>query len=186
MRAFIAVEIPNSVHQALANAQARFREAAIGPRWTPPDGFHLTLKFLGQVPEERVHAIREKLAPLGKFEGFGVEVRGFGFFPNARGPRVLWAGVHAPPALAQLAARVDDAMAALGFEREARDFHPHLTLARFKIPRPQTALERLLAEASQDTLGSFEVSEFFLWESKLSPGGASYRQVERFPKSPAA
>lgn len=71
-------------------------------------------------------------------------------------------------------------MVELGFKREARDFHPHLTLARFRDPRPQAALERLLAETREESLGGFEVSEFFLWESQLSPAGAAYRKIERF------
>jgi 2'-5' RNA ligase len=77
-------------------------------------------------------------------------------------------------------------MEKLGFAREARPFAPHLTLGRFKIPRPQPALEALLEqndEASLDVgLGGFEVSEFFLFESKLSPQGAEYRKVARFPE----
>ncbi len=180
MRAFIAIETPETICQRLAKAQARFRAAAIGARWTAPQGFHLTLKFLGQVADDRIQVVSRKLATLGKFGSFRVEVRGFGFFPSRRQPRVFWVGIQAPPELTELAARIEDAMVELGFKREARDFHPHLTLARFRDPRPQAALERLLAETREESLGGFEVSEFFLWESQLSPAGAAYRKIERF------
>lgn len=181
MRAFIAIETPEEISRKLAEAQARFRQTAMAARWTAPNGFHLTLKFLGQIADHDAKAVSDKLAALGSFEKFRVEVRGFGYFPNARGPRVLWAGIQAPPALAELAGRVEDAMAELGFEREGRDFHPHLTLARFKFPRPQPALAPLVTEMSERTFGWFEVSEFFLWESELSPAGASYRKLARLP-----
>jgi 2'-5' RNA ligase len=94
---------------------------------------------------------------------------------------VFWAGIVAPPALGELAGRVEDSMANLGFAREGRAYRPHLTLARFRNPRPQPALSELLGQESETTIGHFEVSEFFLFESKLSPHGAEYRKVGRFP-----
>jgi 2'-5' RNA ligase len=107
-------------------------------------------------------------------------VKGFGFFPNARRPRVLWVGVEAPGALQELGKKIESAMERHGFGREDRPFTPHLTLARFKSPRPQPGLERLLAEHRDESLGSFEVSEFVLFESKLSPKGAEYKRVASF------
>ena len=111
-----------------------------------------------------------------------MEVKGFGFFPQAQRPRVFWAGVAAPPALAELAARVESHMEKIGFAREDRAFSPHLTLARFQVPRPQPALEAAVAGRATASLGKFEASEFFLFESKLSPQGAQYRKVMRFPQ----
>jgi 2'-5' RNA ligase len=73
-------------------------------------------------------------------------------------------------------------MEKLGFVREDRPFTPHLTLARFKIPRPQPALQSHLERLGEPSLGSFKVSEFFLFESKLSPQGAEYRKLARFPQ----
>jgi 2'-5' RNA ligase len=73
-------------------------------------------------------------------------------------------------------------MAGLGFAREDRPFTPHLTLARFKVPRPQPGLQTLVEQHRDATMGHFEVSEFFLFESRLSPHGAEYRKVVRFPR----
>ena len=181
MRAFIAIELPGSIREALAREQARFRAVCQDARWVRPEGIHLTLKFLGGISAEQEAMVKKALGQMKLFEKFTIRANGFGFFPNARRPRVFWASLEAPPDLAQLAARVESALAPLGFPPENCPFKPHLTLARFKIPRPQPKLEALVAAAGNPLLGSFEVSEFFLWESRLLPSGAEYHKVARFP-----
>jgi 2'-5' RNA ligase len=183
MRAFIAIELPESIHEALRKEQARFRAVCPDARWTRPEGIHLTLKFLGEISGQQEAEVKNALSRMERFEKFTVKAQGFGFFPDAKRPRVFWAGLDAPPALAWLAAQVEGALAPLGFPPENRAFKPHLTLARFKIPRPQPRMEAILAEQKSPLLGIFEVSEFFLWESRLLPGGAEYRKVARFPNS---
>jgi len=183
MRAFIAIDLPEPLHAALAKAQQGFSSAVREARWTRPEGIHLTLKFLGEISDAQTKQVVEALVQIGLFEPFSVEVKGFGFFPRAQRARVFWAGVTAPPALAELAARVEDGMVKIGFAREDRAFSPHLTLARFQVPRPQQALEAAIAARVNTSLGKFEASEFFLFESKLSPQGAQYRKVMRFPRS---
>ena len=181
MRTFIAIDLPEPLHLALAEAQRAFRSACPEARWTRPEGIHLTLKFLGEISDAQLRQAVEALHAIGPISAFPVELKGFGFFPQARRPRVFWAGIEAPPALAELAERVERAMEKVGFLREERPFTPHLTLARFNVPRPQPALEAALASREAASLGRFEASEFFLFESKLSPNGAQYRKVSRFP-----
>ena len=182
MRAFIAVDLPEHVRVALADAQQAFRGASREARWTRPEGIHLTLKFLGEITDAQTKQVVEALTRIGRFEPFSIEVKGFGFFPQARRPRVFWAGIAAPPALAELASRVESSMEIAGFAREDREFAPHLTLARFQVPRPQPELEAAVVGRSNGLLGEFEVSGFFLFESKLSPQGAQYRKVMHFPR----
>lgn len=182
MRAFIAIELPASIREALAREQARFRAVSADARWTRPEGIHLTLKFLGDISAGQEAEVKNALGRIERFERFTVRVEGFGFFPDAKRPRVFWAGLEAPPGLARLAAQVESAMACVGFPPEDRPFRPHLTLARFTNPRPQPKFGPLLAAEEGPPLGSFEVSEFFLWESRLLPGGAEYRKVARFPR----
>jgi len=182
VRAFIAIDLPEPIHAWLAREQQTFRTACPEARWTRPEGIHLTLKFLGEISSAQVAEVTEALGALGRIEPFAVEVEGFGFFPNARRPRVFWAGIKAPPALAQLAERVEASMEKLGFSREQRPYQPHLTLARFQDPRPQPALQELLDRKENPSVGHFQASEFFLYESKLSPQGATYRRVARFPR----
>ena len=105
MRAFIAIELPEEIRDELRRRQQAFH--AICPRsavcrdarWTRPEGIHLTLKFLGEISEDTSQRVIEALDGLGTVKKFQVEVRGFGFFPDARRPRVFWAGVSASPAL---------------------------------------------------------------------------------------
>ena len=193
MRAFIAIDLPETVRTALRQQQAELKEllAAANPtkpkqdseiQWTNPAGIHLTLKFLGEINDAQVQQVNEALSGLEPFKEFSVEVRGFGFFPSAHRPRVLWAGIAAPPELALLEQRVEECMEKIGFEREQRDFNPHLTLARFKAPRPRPALNATVERHITLSLGSFAVSEFFLFESKLSPRGAEYRRIMSFPQ----
>lgn len=181
MRAFIAIELSESIREALSREQARFRALCPDARWTRPEGIHLTLKFLGEISDKRVTQVRQALQHMEPIEKFTVRVQDFGFFPDARRPRVFWAGLDAPPELARLAMLVESAMSPLGFPPEDRAFRPHLTLARFKVPRPQPRLQALLARQAGQLLGTFETSEFFLWESRLSPCGAEYRKIARFP-----
>jgi 2'-5' RNA ligase len=181
MRAFIAIDLPESIHQEMARQQATFRSLCRDARWTRPEGIHLTLKFLGEISDSQVNEVTEALQALGGFPQSSVEIKGFGFFPDARRPRVFWAGVVAPPELAQLAGRVEEAMERLGFPREQREYNPHLTLARFRDPRPQPALREAVERQSELSLGRFEVTTFFLYESRLAPQGSEYRKVARFP-----
>jgi len=181
MRAFVAIELPEELRRTLAREQARFSAVCPDARWTRPEGIHLTLKFLGQISDEQVAEVKKALGRIGRFPKFTARAQGYGFFPDAKRPRVFWVGLDAPPDLAMLAKRVEAAMADIGFPPENRSFSPHLTLARFKVPRPQPKLQELLAQQENQVLGTFEVSEFFLWESKLSPKGAEYRKVAHFP-----
>jgi 2'-5' RNA ligase len=181
MRAFIAIDLPPEIQAALARQQAACRAVCPDARWTRLQGTHLTLKFLGEISDQKVSEVTAALSALPAFPPFAVEVKGFGFFPDTRRPSVFWAGIVAPQDLADLVLRVEDSMEKLGFARERRAFNPHLTLARFKATRRQPGLITLVEQQADTPLGRFQVSEFFLFESKLSPRGAEYRKVARFP-----
>lgn len=192
MRAFIAIDLPENIRAALGRKQTELRAslAKMNPaqnkpdteiRWTKPEAIHLTLKFIGEIPDARVIQVVEFLSTFKAFESFPVEVKGFGFFPSPSRPQVFWAGVEAPPALAQLAHEIDEGMEEIGFAPEKRNYNPHLTLARFKNPRPRPEFQSLVETQGQISIGRFEAGEFFLFESKLSAHGAEYRKIARFP-----
>lgn len=192
MRAFVAIDLPAAIQQELGRRQEDFRKKlfALGGKdreinWVRPEGVHLTLKFLGEISEEQLHQAVDRLNTIPPFTKFEVEVTGFGFFPNIKRPRVLWAGLVAPPILAELAAKVDAVVSEVGFAPEKRTFQPHLTLARFRNPLPLPDFGSVLGLPSEDSMGRFEVSEFYLFESKLRSGvPAEYRKIKRFPPSP--
>ena len=184
MRAFVAVDLPEELRAELRSRQRSLHKAARGARWVRPEGIHLTLKFLGEVPDERVDETSKTLASLPAFTPFKLQVKGIGFFPQARRPRVLWVEIEPCPPLEALAAQVNKSLEAIGFAGEQRAFQPHLTLARFRVPRPQPEIEKAISENDPTVLGLVTVREFFLFESILRPRGAEYRKVARFPANP--
>ncbi len=181
MRTFVAVDLPENLKAELRIRQEKLKKAAQGGRWVRPEGIHLTLKFLGEISEEQIGQVTESLSQVPRFEAFSVEVKGFGFFPNSQRPRVLWVGVEGGEPLAALAAEVEKSLQAVGFPPEARPFKPHLTLARFRFPRPQPGLAKELSATHSPSLGRLQVSQFSLIESRLHPQGAEYRKIAAYP-----
>lgn len=181
IRLFVALELPASVRAALGETAARLRAACGGGvRWTDPDGIHLTLKFIGETESARLEAVRMALAGVHAARAIEAAFRGVGWFPNARHPRVLWAGVESDERLPALAAEVERALVPVGIARESREFRPHLTLARIT---PEAKLDRLRREAERlgtPEFGQASYTEFDLMQSTLGPQGSVYVRLERF------
>jgi RNA 2',3'-cyclic 3'-phosphodiesterase len=179
MRLFIAIELPEDVRQAIAKVQQQLQTSGADANWTRPEGIHLTLKFLGDVPEAKVAGVLQGMTDAAQGTGtLRFEVSGAGAFPSAKAPRVLWLGLTGDTArLAALQRAVEDAMAAAGFEREERNFSPHLTLARIRFPRPRDNWERRIEGIRDVRLGGFDADRVSLMKSELHPGGAVYTEV---------
>ena len=184
MRTFIAVDLPAELRVELGRWQEKLRKSARGARWVRPEGIHLTLKFLGEISSAQVIEVSKILSTLPRIAPFEIHFKGFGFFPHARRPRVLWVGIEPCPTLEALAAQVDKSLETVGFAREQRAFKPHLTLARFRVPRPQPEIEKAISTGGPTVLGPITVREFFLFESILRSQGAAYRKLARFPAIP--
>jgi RNA 2',3'-cyclic 3'-phosphodiesterase len=180
LRLFVALDVPADIRAALRAFIQPLRPLCPGARWTRPEGQHVTLKFLGEVGEERLDAIQSLLGTIRSPEPVSMHFRGTGFFPNPRHPRVFWAGVDATPNLAPLAADVEGALVALGFPQDQRLFQPHLTLARFPDPGDEGRLHEALAGQNGISFGDVTTAEFFLFQSHLKPGGAEYTRLETF------
>ena len=191
MRTFVAIEIPAEICKHIRELLVALQRAPAEIRWARPEGLHITLKFLGEVAPEKVGLVKARLQALPAFAPLPIEIRGAGFFPDERAPRVLWLGIHAGPELQQLAASVEDSLVSLGFPKEDRPFAPHLTLARSAgarsaIGRTKTAgslsaLRELLRLREPLEMGAFTAHDFFLYESQAAPGGSVYRKLARFP-----
>lgn len=181
MRLFVALDIPEDVRAAIREVVQPLRAKWPRIRWTRPEGQHVTLKFLGEVGEERLEIILSVLAPLRSCEPVTMNFHGIGFFPHPGRPRVLSAGVEGSANLQPLAAEVEGALVAAGFPAEQRAFRPHLTLARFRPEDDTTRLREKLAANADAKFGSATASEFILFRSRLKPGGAEYTALERFP-----
>jgi RNA 2',3'-cyclic 3'-phosphodiesterase len=180
MRLFVAIDIPDEVRASLAGLVAKLRPACRSARWVRIEGIHVTLKFIGETPPEKVGAIRAALSAVPERPPAPIVFRGLGYFPNERRPRVLWAGVEGGSELAQLASEVDAALHPLGIVREERTYSPHLTLARFDEPRGLDTLHTAIAKAGPLEFGATTATEFHLYQSILKPGGAEYTRVATF------
>ena len=180
MRLFVALEIPPTVRENLANFIKQLRPLAPEPRWLRPENLHVTLKFIGELPAERLTAIRTALASIRTAQAVTIDFRGLGFFPNGKRPRVFWAGMNASPNLKMLAADIEHAVEKLGIPPEQRPFSPHLTLARFEPPRLPEKLRVPIQDNAEREFGSLAAQEFHLIESKLKPSGAEYTTLESF------
>jgi len=181
MRLFVALEIPSEVRENLAALLKSLRVVSPQTRWVRPENLHVTLKFIGEVPETKLAAVRNALAGPRSEQPVALDFRGLGFFPSEKQPRVFWAGIVASTNLKTLAADIDGATEKLGIPREQRPFSPHLTLARFDPPRLPETLRAAIQENTGREFGSLRASQFHLIESKLKPSGAEYTTVESFP-----
>jgi 2'-5' RNA ligase len=177
MRIFIALDISADVRANLRKYMERGRFLAPEARWVRVEGLHVTLKFVGEASESHVEAIRTALASV-KADPFAVRFARVGFFPNSKAARVFWAGVDGGDNLPRLASTIDAALEKLGFPRESKPYHPHLTLARTRM-RPLRELQPLLADPPP-RFGTMTAREFFLYQSQPQKGGSKYIKLERF------
>ena len=165
----------------LAAAVEHLQPLAPGVAWVARDNVHVTLKFLGAVDNARLGALEPALAAAAAgHAAFDLTIDGLGAFPSRIRPRVLWAGIGAGAAeLGTLAARVDEALAALGFARETRPFAAHVTLGRVREPRANPRLAAALDAGGP--LGRQRVARVSLMRSDLSPRGARYTELASHP-----
>jgi RNA 2',3'-cyclic 3'-phosphodiesterase len=176
VRLFVALNFPPSLRHDLWQAAAPLRARAFPVRWVPVDAMHLTVKFLGDVSADRVPAINAALAQTAAgARAVVLEVTGFGVFPNAEAPRVVWVGLVPDPALELLHHDAERVFAPLGFPPEGRPFLPHVTLGRATRtarPRDFVGLSDVLVGLSYE--GTVRVESVELMESRAGPGGVTY------------
>jgi RNA 2',3'-cyclic 3'-phosphodiesterase len=184
VRLFVAVTVPAEQLDALETDTSSLKERLTGARWTANKNRHVTLKFLGSTPSDQMDRIGRICASMAaKHQVTNVSLAGLGAFPSEKRARVLWAGIEDDDnLLAIMAGELSDALEPMGFEPEARAFTPHLTLARLKTPGKLPELPGL----TEVTREPFEVREVVLFRSHLSPRGARYEALDRYPlrKSP--
>lgn len=181
-RVFCAINLPGEVREKVLAHSLKLRQAAPEAQvsFSRPDNIHLTIKFLGDISVSRVDSLSNAAANAASgFEPFAMRVQGSGTFPTRGAPRVLWIGIEdVHGRLDELYSRLEDECAKAGLGKEARAFHPHLTLARLR--KPEGA--RALAEAhKQMQFGpiEFSVSELLVIRSELSSAGSKYTTISR-------
>jgi 2'-5' RNA ligase len=182
MRLFVGVELDEASRSMAARVAAQLREdlgSGLRASWVPPENYHLTVRFIGHVPDDRAPAILDALAPPIHSSPFDVTLAGCGSFPP-RGPaRVLWIGVtQGLASLAALHDELDRRLAPFGFEPEKRPFSAHLTLARLKdTGRTHTGRIAEILRSVPAGPVAFHVARTTVFESRLSPKGSTYHYV---------
>ena len=179
MRLFAGVDIPDEVKAALNSLLTRLRPLA-KLSWSRPENLHITTQFIGEWPEERLDEMKAALASVPWSGGIEIAIKGLGWFPDARRPRVFWAGVDGGEALQKLARATSQAIEKVGVAIGDRPYAPHLTLARMRDPVPldtlHKAIEALPSGCGFD-FGAFRAECFHLY---LSAGG-KYTKLTTFP-----
>lgn len=183
IRSFIAVDLPDALNTALEEASHQLQEALSGSpvRWVPVNNIHLTLKFLGDVSEKNIRVLQTIVqTEAANHKLFEISVGGFGMFPNAARPRVLWVGVEAPDELMSLQRRIDMETARLGYAPDQREFNPHLTFGRVSrnaSPAQVRKISDILKKHKIGFLGAARIETVTLFRSDLSPDGAVYSKI---------
>ncbi|MBU0616328.1 MAG: RNA 2',3'-cyclic phosphodiesterase [Planctomycetes bacterium] len=176
MRCFVAVELDPALRRPLVGLLRRQVPRTRDVRWCTEQQLHVTLKFLGEVSDRQLSAVCDAVAAAAEFvQPFSVCLSGLGCFPTVRNPRVLWCGVEdESDGCARWVELADPLFEDLGFPRETRRFHPHITLGRSKSPAGGDVMRRVLEEVSAPATPAMTVEQIVLFESQLAPGGAQY------------
>lgn len=174
-RLFVALDLPDAERRRLA----ALRDSALSARWTPEHQHHLTLRFIGDVPEAEVASIQAALAAVHaapvKVEGMGL-----GVFPSQRNPRVLFARVHEDPGLMRLQGHTETVLTNQGLPPDERPFHPHITLARLKRADARR-VRRYRKRHADFQIGPLTIRAFTLYASLLGPDGARHEPLASYP-----
>ncbi len=172
-RLFVAVELPEELRNRVNSLAKELPRESV--KAVEKDKIHLTLKFLGDVPEDKIGDIEERLGRV-KFKNFSCTVSGVGVFPSPDYIRVVWAGIKCDE-MPELAAGVENALEGIG-KKESRPFSSHVTIARVKR---KTDAKDFLEKHKDEVFGGFDVSEFVLMQSELGREGPTYTILKKFP-----
>ncbi len=179
IRTFIAISLPESVLQAMGQAQKTLGTLGHGVRWVRKEGIHLTLKFLGDVDRDDVEKIQMAMERAAEGSSpFVLAGEGMGVFPDPRRPRVIWTGLSGDlEVLFALQAHLESQLKGLGFPKEKRPFKGHLTLGRVKGRLDTTRLREALEGLRRFQTDAFTVRSVVLFQSTLRPQGAVYTKL---------
>lgn len=175
IRLFVALDFPEEVRQRLAGLGG----GVPGARWTEAENLHLTLRFIGEVPEDQAAEIDDALSQVSA-PAFDLVLDGVGVFGSSRNARILWAGVERSDALSHLQSKVESALVRCGLPAEERKFSPHITLARLK-DAPKDRIGRFIEERGLFRAGPIRMEHFTLYRSHLGKGAAVYEALREYP-----
>ncbi|MGD0336448.1 MAG: RNA 2',3'-cyclic phosphodiesterase [Candidatus Omnitrophota bacterium] len=183
MRAFIAIELPEEIKRHLAKLEEQLKETGADVKWVHPENIHLTLKFLGEIDEEKAQTITGIMEAVTKENpAFTINISSLGAFPKIEYPRVIWVGVDKGDKEAkEIAHNLEERIEKLGIPKEERLFQSHITLGRVRSPANRGGLVQKLREltaAVTEKSMEFPVAGITLFKSTLQPTGPVYEALK--------
>ena len=178
MRLFIAIDVSDQIREALAQAEAHLKYASADVKWVAKENIHMTVKFLGEVPENKVEEVKASLDRVAKrHSAFDAKIKDLGAFPKIEYPRVIWAGLGEGEAGSKdIAKDVDEELSKMGFEKESRPFAAHLTIGRVRTPKNKDRLKDKMETCKLPAL-SCKIDGIILYQSTLTPQGSIYTKL---------
>lgn len=183
LRAFIAIELPKHLQDAVEKQTSRLRQTLGNDivRWIPTQNMHLTLKFLGDIAASHVDFLKQMLArEADTHPQFDMQVGGLGSYPTPRRPRVLWVGLQTPADLTSLQKSIEAGTTRLGYEPDEYTFSPHLTLGRVRQAISPTEMQKVrfaLSTIQLGNIGTARVDSIHLFKSDRLPSGSIYTKL---------
>ncbi|MBW2065997.1 MAG: RNA 2',3'-cyclic phosphodiesterase [Deltaproteobacteria bacterium] len=184
IRSFLAFELPPEIKGVLEKVSSEVRRFDLDVKWVKVENVHLTVIFMGNIAQERIPEMDPQIREIcERYDAFEISVRGVGFFPDARRPRVMWLGLEGD--MERLSKFRDDLqrpLARFGIREEKRPFRPHLTLGRFrKSGGPKPRIQELVRKYADLKSPRCSVGELVLLKSDLKPSGAEYTKLSSWP-----
>lgn len=175
MRLFIGIKFDKTTIEKITQSLKPFKKISTPIRWVKPDNIHLTLKFIGEVNEDKRFQIEEILGNIN-FQADSIEIKisGFGKFGRKEDLNIFWAGINNNPDLTALYNEVESSLARINIERETRQFKPHLTLGRNRKRFNFKSFFPLIEKYANLPVVTFITESFQLFQSTLSPQGPTY------------
>jgi RNA 2',3'-cyclic 3'-phosphodiesterase len=179
LRTFIAVELNSSLREALARIQKELKSSGADAKWVKPENIHLTLKFLGAIPLDKIETINRVLQDIAdQFPAFAISLSQLGAFPKIEFPRVIWIDLkEGKETLERLAKEIEAKLSSLGFPPEDRAFQTHITLARIKSAQNRLNLVKQLKETDVPALNQ-KIDKITFFKSTLTPKGPVYEVLK--------
>lgn len=182
MRCFLAIELDDQLKERLWELIDRWRPLKAPVKWVERENLHLTIKFLGQFPDDQIESLSQQLRDAClSLRPFLFYLEGTGVFPDWKRPRVLWVGVKDGEPLKLVHRTVEDITSRFGAEREERPFHPHITIGRVREPYGVQSLMEEVRKLRDESFGAVRADHLSLFESRLTGQGPIYRLIAQFP-----
>lgn len=183
IRAFIAIELTAEIKNQLGILIEQLKTSRADVKWVSPTNIHLTLKFLGDVPEKKLPSVHEALAGLLKnHPAFSLSLEHLGAFPTLRHPRIIWVGINkGADESTAIATAIDNCLCGFCINKETRPFSAHITLGRVRSGKNLSALATALTTISVPRSSQQNVPAITFFKSTLTPHGPIYDAIKNYP-----